>query len=84
MNLITARKWVVRMVLAALLAGAPVAASSLPVGAAEFVGACNMRNAFHSENPAVPAGGGMARAMSTDNPNGNAGMFNALEVSGCT
>lgn len=42
-----------------------------------LVGACNML---------VPAAafGMLDRAMMLDNPNGNAGMFNAVAVSGCS
>jgi hypothetical protein len=53
-----------------------------------WVGACNMSVSwpgFGAQNPngvGVQPGGGMERAMSIDNPNGNAGMFNAVAVSG--
>ena len=51
-----------------------------------FIGACNMVAAWPGESPgqgvAVQEGGGMQRAMTVDNPNGNYGMDTAVEVSG--
>ena len=43
-----------------------------------YCGAKNMVQAW-----GVGANGGMARAMSVDNPNGNAGMFRAVANSAC-
>lgn len=42
------------------------------------VGACNMLVSF------LPSGKGMGLAMSTDNPQGNIGMFGAVAASGCS
>ena len=43
-----------------------------------FCGALNMAEAW-----GVGVNGGMARAMSVDNPNGNAGMFGAVAATDC-
>jgi len=45
---------------------------------AGLTGACNMLQAW-----GVGAQGGMENAMSRDNPNGNLGMWRAVDVSGC-
>jgi hypothetical protein len=53
-----------------------------------WIGACNMSVSWPGlgvQNPngiGVQPGGGMERAMTVDNPNGNAGMVHATEVSG--
>jgi hypothetical protein len=51
-----------------------------------YVGACNMLASWPDGGPGngvgVQAGGGMERAMSVDNPNGNDGMSRAVSVSG--
>lgn len=58
-----------------------------------WVGACNMSNSWPSLSPGQARGiigtpewdgdgGGMERAMTVNNPNGNDGMFNAAFVSG--
>ena len=58
-------------------AGASAAAPGpTPTG---FTGACNMLQSW-----GVGAQGGMENAMSRDNPNGNLGMFRAVDVSGCS
>jgi hypothetical protein len=64
---------------------AAVAHLSLRAGAATrtargtgMTGACNMANAW-----GVGAQGGMAHAMSVDNPDGNVGMAIAVARSGC-
>ncbi len=44
-----------------------------------YVGACNMLQAW-----GVGAQGGMENAMSRDNPNGNDGMWRAVDASGCS
>ena len=55
-----------------------------------FVGACNMVASWPGlgvQNPngvGVPPGGGMQRAMTVDNPNGNAGMGTAVAASDCS
>jgi hypothetical protein len=54
------------------------AAATGPSQGTGFVGACNMLLAW-----GVGANGGMARAMSADNANGNDGMWGAVAVSGC-
>ncbi len=46
---------------------------------AGFTGACNMLQSW-----GVGAQGGMENAMSRDNPNGNLGMWRAVDVSGCS
>jgi len=51
-----------------------------------YVGACNMVAAWPGGGPGngvgVQPGGGMERAMTVNNPNGNEGMFHAVFVSG--
>jgi hypothetical protein len=54
------------------------AAATGPAQGTGLVGACNMLLAW-----GVGANGGMARAMSVDNANGNDGMWGAVAVSGC-
>jgi hypothetical protein len=54
--------------------GATAAAASGPAPGTGLVGACNM----------LLAGAGMTNAMSRDNPQGNLGMFGAVDVSGCS
>jgi hypothetical protein len=44
-----------------------------------FTGACNMLQSW-----GVGAQGGMENAMSVDDPNGNLGMWRAVDVSGCS
>lgn len=57
-------------------AGSASAASNpTPAG---YTGACNMLQAW-----GVGAQGGMENAMSRNNPNGNLGMWRAVDVSGC-
>jgi hypothetical protein len=60
------------------LLGVPTAAGTGPAPGTGMTGACNMANAW-----GVGAQGGMAHAMSVDNPNGNAGMAVAVVSSGC-
>lgn len=74
-----------RVVVVLTVAATAVALSSMSAAAATgpapgtgVTGACNMGNAW-----GVGAQGGMAHAMTVDNPNGNAGMSTALERSGC-
>jgi len=51
-----------------------------------FTGACNMLASWPGAGPAQGVGvqpeGGMENAMTVDNPNGNAGMNRAVDVSG--
>jgi hypothetical protein len=51
-----------------------------------WVGACNMSVSWPGfgvgSGVGVQPGGGMERAMTVDNPNGNEGMFHATSVSG--
>ena len=51
-----------------------------------FIGACNMVAAVSGYGPGqgvgVQPGGGMENAMTVNNPNGNAGMWRAVYVSG--
>jgi hypothetical protein len=69
--------------LTALAGNASAAPSPTPNG---WVGACNMVSSWPGLGPGngvgVQPGGGMERAMTVDNPNGNAGMFHAVSVSG--
>lgn len=70
--------------LAAFAGSAAAAPSQTPNG---WVGACNMNASWPGlgpENPGVGVqpGGGMENAMTVNNPNGNAGMFHATDVSG--
>ena len=58
----------------AALGTASAGPSPTPSG---LTGACNMLHAW-----GVGANGGMANAMSVDNPNGNAGMWTAVWNSG--
>jgi hypothetical protein len=60
------------------LLGVPAAAGTGPAPGTGMTGGCNMANAW-----GVGAQGGMAHAMSVDNPNGNAGMAIAVVSSGC-
>jgi hypothetical protein len=75
----------VASVVAALGAVAPALAAPSPTPNG-WVGACNMNSSWpglgHSNGVGVQPGGGMERAMTVDNPNGNAGMFRAVERSG--
>ncbi len=61
---------------AVALTSMPASAASDPAPGTGLVGACNML---------VPAAafGMFEKAMSLDNANGNAGMFHAVDVSGC-
>jgi hypothetical protein len=65
-------------VAALALFSVPTAAGTGPAPGTAMTGACNMANAG-----GVGAQGGMAHAMSVDNPNGNAGMAIAVASSGC-
>ena len=51
-----------------------------------FTGACNMVASWPGAGPGqgvgVQPGGGMENAMTVNNPNGNAGMYRAVEQSG--
>jgi len=62
--------------LTAFAGGVSAAPSPTPAG---YTGACNMLQSW-----AVGAQGGMENAMSRDNPNGNDGMWRAVDVSGCS
>ena len=78
------RRLIARMLLVSALAVAvalfsvPTAAAAGPAPGTGITGACNMANAW-----GVGAQGGMAHALTVDNPNGNAGMAIAVESSGC-
>jgi len=76
--------------LTALAGSAAAAPSMTPNG---WVGACNMNSAWPTLSPGNAVGitgtpdwdgdgGGMERAMTVNNPNGNDGMFNAVFHSG--
>ena len=53
-----------------------------------FTGACNMVASWPGAGPGegvgVQPGGGMENAMTVNNPNGNLGMWRAVDVSGCS
>jgi hypothetical protein len=79
-----ASRRVAKTLVVLMIAAAPVAPSAMPAAAASgpapgtgLTGACNML---------VPAAnfGMLDVAMVRDNANGNAGMFNAVAVSGCS
>jgi hypothetical protein len=74
------------LVILALTAFSGSAAAAPPVTPNGYVGACNMVAAWPGGGPAngvgVQPGGGMEHAMTVDNPNGNAGMYRAVAVSG--
>ena len=66
----------VTLSLAAFAGSVSAAPGPTPAG---LTGACNMLHAW-----GVGARGGMANAMSVNNPNGNLGMWRAVDVSGCS
>ena len=72
----------VASLVAALGAAVPALAAPSPTPNG-WVGACNMNSSWPGLSPsngvAVQPGGGMERAMTVDNPNGNAGMSRAVE-----
>lgn len=69
--------------LTAFAGGASAAPGPTPNG---FTGACNMVMAWPGvrlgNGVGVQPGGGMENAMTVNNPNGNAGMNRAVDVSG--
>jgi hypothetical protein len=72
------------MVVALLLIGLPgSAAADPPTTPNGWEGACNMNQSWpglgRNGGVGVQPGGGMERAMTVDNPNGNEGMFGATE-----
>jgi hypothetical protein len=74
--------------IAAVLGLATAAQAAPPPTPNGWIGACNMNSSWPGLSPAnengvaVRDGGGMMLAMERDNPNGNAGMFRAVERSG--
>jgi hypothetical protein len=66
------------LVVALALLSVPAAAAAAPAPGTGITGACNMANAW-----GAGVQGGMAHAMSVNNPNGNAGMAIAVANSGC-
>ena len=66
----------VMLSLTAFASSVSAAPGPTPAG---FTGACNMLQSW-----GVGAQGGMENAMSRDNPNGNLGMWRAVDVSGCS
>ncbi len=74
---------IVVLSLAAFTGSVSAAPGPTPNG---FTGACNMVASWPGAGPAqgvgVQPGGGMENAMTVNNPNGNAGMFRAVDVSG--
>jgi hypothetical protein len=82
-----------RVLMSALIAAALMIPGSSAIAAPKptpsgWIGACNMVVSWpglgvQNENGVgVQPGGGMELAMTVDNPNGNAGMFLATQVSG--
>jgi len=80
----------VALALTAFAGSAAAAPSPTPNG---WVGACNMNGSWPTLSPGEAVGiqgtvewdgdgGGMEHAMTVNSPNGNAGMFNAVFVSG--
>ena len=72
------------MVVALLLIALPgSAAADPPTTPNGWEGACNMNQSWpglgRNGGVGVQPGGGMERAMTVDNPNGNEGMFGATE-----
>jgi hypothetical protein len=71
------------VLLVALAGNAAAAPGTTPNG---FTGACNMVMSWPGvrvgNGVGVQPGGGMERAMTVNNPNGNAGMNRAVDVSG--
>lgn len=63
---------------APLALSAPASAATGPAPGTGLTGACNMLLAF------LPSGAGMGTAMSRNAEQGNAGMFHAVDVSGCS
>lgn len=63
---------------APLALAAPASAATQPAPGTGMTGACNMLLSF------LPSGGGMGTAMAVDADQGNAGMFHAVDVSGCS
>lgn len=78
------KNWLARTALIIALGGAPLAlaipasAATGPAPGTGLTGACNMLLAF------LPSGAGMGHAMSVDAEQGNAGMWRAVDVSGCS
>ncbi len=64
------------LVVLALTGTVSVEASTPPASGTSFVGACNMLR-----DPTMPPGSG--GAMDHNAPQGTAGMFHAVDVSGC-
>jgi hypothetical protein len=85
-----ARHLTVRLSVLFVLVCAALALSSLAASAAPsptpngLIGACNMLQSWPGVGPGVPAGGGMENAMSSDAPQGNAGMATAAAASGAS
>jgi hypothetical protein len=75
------RRLAVAAALSLAIAAVPATAlaGSDPAPGTGFAGACNMLAAV-----GVGAQGGMVHAMEVDNPNGNDGMWRAVDVSGCS
>lgn len=73
----------VMLSLAAFAGSVSAAPGPTPNG---FTGACNMVASWPGAGPGegvgVQPGGGMENAMTVNNPNGNAGMNRAVDVSG--
>ncbi|ADU46952.1 hypothetical protein [Intrasporangium calvum] len=78
------KNWLARTALIITLGAAPLAlaipasAATGPAPGTGLTGACNMLQAI------LPSGAGMGHAMTVDAPQGNAGMWRAVDVSGCS
>lgn len=79
------KNWLTRTALIIALGSAPLAlaipasAATNPAPGTGLTGACNMLLAFMPSKDA-----GMGHAMSVDADQGNAGMWRAVDVSGCS
>ena len=75
------------LILAAILAAAMsvgvATAGAAPVTPNGYCGAANMLKAWPGGGANVPEGGGMQHAMTVNNPNGNIGMFGAVDNTAC-
>ncbi len=72
-NWIAGTAMIIALGSAPLALAAPASAATNPAPGTGMTGACNM----------LLAGAGMEHAMSVDADQGNAGMYRAVDVSGC-
>jgi hypothetical protein len=69
--------------LAAALSVGVATSGAAPETPNGYCGAANMLNAWPGGGANVPDGGGMQNAMTVNNPNGNNGMFGAVDNTAC-